>query len=175
MTHLNQRKIDETMKKKTKQHYFRYCIFVIIRPSEVCLCLAARDCYQTVISAGCLVGAFLMILSFLTGTNENVNFSPSQSGQSVSAPNWPNNQQLISHRWTRWPRSCSAHQQVSQSESCSTDNQVRPMPLGRLVVRSVCSLANQREWLQSISHVWAQPVSVWQLAGVPMVYSCCPQ
>lgn len=81
MTHLNQRKIDETMKKKTKQHYFRYCFFVIIRPDllEVCLCLAARDCYQTVISAGCLVGAFLMILSFLTGTNENVNFSPSQS------------------------------------------------------------------------------------------------
>lgn len=95
--------------------------------------------------------------------------------QSVSAPNRPNNQQLISHRWRRLLRSCSAHQQVSQSESCSTDNQVRPMPLGRLVVRSVCSLANQREWLQSISHVWAQPVSVWQLAGAPTVYSCHPQ
>lgn len=107
-------------------------------------------------SVQCLVGAYLMILRFTTGTNEKVNFSPSQSGcQPVSYsahPAGPTTSQLISHHWRRCPRSFSAHQQVSQSESCWTDNQVSPMPLGHLVVRSVSSLANQLEWLQSISH-----------------------
>lgn len=175
MMHLNQRKIDETMKNKTK-HYLLYFVFIVVRPDllEVCLRLPARDCNQSVISEGCLVAAFLLILSFLTGTNEKVDFSTSQSGRqpvSYSAhPTGPATRQLISHRW----RSRSAHQQVSHSESCSTDNQVSPMPLDHLSVRSVSSLANQREWLQSISHLWAQPVIVWQLAGAPMVHSCCP-
>lgn len=86
-------KMDETMKKKMK-HYFQYFVF-LIRPhlSGVCLCLPPHDCNQS--SVGCLVDAFLMILSFLSGTNESQFFTKSiraPTCQLLSAPNLPNNQ-----------------------------------------------------------------------------------
>lgn len=156
MTHLNQKKKKhKTMNKESKQHFFFWYFVFIIIGADPCvsvwlLAIAIRA--PSVLR--CSVGAYLVILSFTTGTNEKVNFPPSQSGcQPVSYsahPAGPTTRQLISHRWRRCPRSFSAHQQVSQSESCWTDNQA--MPLGHLVVRSVSSLANQLEWPQSISH-----------------------
>lgn len=145
---------DKNLKKKPKQHYF---VFMIIRPdlSEVWVCLPAikASSVRDVPDDSLLPHRYKWKSQFFTKSIRAPTF------QLLSTPNRTNNQ-LISHRWRRWPRRRSAHQ-VSQSENCSTDNQVSPMPLGRLVVRSVSSLANQREWLQSISRFWAQPAMVW--------------
>lgn len=109
------------------------------------------------------------------GQMEKVNFSLSQSEQRAvgysAHPSGPTSRRLISQRWGRGPRSHSVHQQVSQSENCSTDNRVSLMPLGHLVVGSIGLLANQREWL-SINQPLLRAATDCLASSAAMVYSC---
>lgn len=163
---------------KTKQHYLLYFVFIVIRPdlSEVCLRLPAHDCNQSVISEGCLVAAFLLILSFLTGTNEKVNFSTSQSGRqpvSYSAhPTGPATRQLISHRWRRWLQAVQPTnkwvtqkvvQLIVQLFSCSTKARW-PIKESGFNQSATCE---RNQWLSGSSwgHQWSTPAvhtkSIW--------------